>query len=189
MFPSRLGNTRPVPPASHPTVPEHMSEGHGHHHLVYRVTAAVLALILSLALVDGIGGVRIFGVDSRTWTAEGDGYRLEVTAGSITRPGMATPLEIRVEHGKGFDGPVEVALPRSYTALFDYQRMYPEPTAERTRGDYTVLEFDPPDTEELVVSFDWKLEPAVQLGRPATFAVVEEGAFVAQVDTYLWVWP
>lgn len=178
-----------MPPPAHPTIPERLSEGGGHHWIVYRATVLLLTVVVLLCLVDGIRGVRIFGVDSRTTTAEGGGYRLEVTAPVVSRPGLATPLEIRVERPAGLDQPIELALPRSLSSLFDFQRVEPQPSAERTRGDYTVLEFEPPDGEELVVAFDWRLEPAAQWGRDWTVAVIDGEGFAVAVDGHLRVWP
>jgi hypothetical protein len=159
------------------------------HAWCYRATTAALSVLMLLTLLDGLSVVDVFGPDKATHTASADGYTLSVTAATVTRPALATPFEIRVRRSGGFDVPVEVAIERDYLLLFDYQRMHPEPSSERTAGDFTVLEFDPPDGDELVVSFDWRMEPAVQTGRDVTVAVVEGGRHLVEVTSDLRVWP
>lgn len=172
-----------------PTIPEDTSRGERLHAWSYRATTAALSLLLLLTVLDGLSVVDLFGPDVATETAHADGYTLSVSAATVTRPALATPFEISVRRSGGFDAPVEVAIERDYLLLFDYQRMHPEPSSERTAGDFTVLEFDPPDGDELVVSFDWRLEPAVQTGRDVTVAVVEGGRHVVEVESHLRVWP
>lgn len=174
---------------SRPTVPEDTSTGERLHAWYYRLTTALLVLLLAVVVLDGLSVVDAFGVDKTTETATADGYTLTVTAATVTRPALATPFEIDVRRDGGFTTPVEVAIETDYLSLFDYQRMYPEPSAERTAGDFTVLEFDPPDGDELTVTFDWRLEPAVQSGRDVTVAVVDDGRHVVAVTRHLRVWP
>jgi hypothetical protein len=184
------GNEGCVPSASsRPTVPEDTSTGERLHAWCYRATTWALALLLAVVVLDGLSVVDAFGPDKSTGTAVADGYRLSVTAATVTRPALATPFEISVRREGGFDAPVEVAIETDYLSLFDYQRMYPEPSGERTAGDFTVMEFDPPDGDELVITFDWRLEPAVQTGRDVTVAVVEGGRHVVEVTRHLRVWP
>jgi len=187
---ARVGNSQVVPSAaSRPTVPEDTGRGERLHAWYYRLTTGLLALLLAVVVLDGLSVLDVFGPDKATHTAVADGYELSVTAATVTRPALATPFEISVRRAGGFDAPVEVEIETDYLSLFDYQRMYPEPSGERTAGDFTVLEFDPPDGDELVVTFDWRLEPAVQTGRDVTVAVVEDGRHVVEVTRHLRVWP
>ena len=184
------GNTGSVPAArSRPTVPDDTSTGERLHARYYRLTTALLSLLMVVVVLDGLSVVDAFGVDKSTETATGGGYTLSVTAATVTRPALATPFEITVHRTGGFDAPVEVAIETDYLSLFDYQRMYPEPSAERTAREFTVLEFDPPDGDEVVVSFDWRLEPATQTGRDVRVAIVEDGEHVVEVTRHLRVWP
>lgn len=172
-----------------PTVPEDTATGERLHAWYYRLTTAALILLLVVVVLDGTSVVDALGVDTSTKTATAGDLTLSVTAATVTRPALATPFEITVRRAGGFDAPVEVAVETDYLSLFDYQRMYPEPSAERTAGAFTVFEFDPPDGDELVVTFDWRLEPAVQTGRDVTVAVLDGGRHAVEVTHQLRVWP
>lgn len=176
----------PPPP---PTVPDEATGGRGHRSRLHLATTAALTLLLVVVGLDGLGLVDAFGPDQRTRTAAGAGYGLEVSAPTVTRPGLATSFEVRVRRDGGFDGPVEVAVSTELLALFDHQRLYPEPSAERTMGDLTVFELEPPTGEVVVLAFDWKAEPSRQRGGSGRVGVVDDDEVVVHVPVSVRVWP
>src|SRR5690606_41431065 len=84
---------------------------------------------------------------------------------------------------------MEVAVSTRLLAAFDHQRLYPEPSAERSMGELTVLELDAPTGDELVLAFDWKTEPGRQWGQSGRVAVVDDDAGVVAVPVDGRVWP
>jgi hypothetical protein len=80
---------------------------------------AALALFLALALAG------VFGLRTATASSAGGGYEMRVTYARITRPGLATPLDVEVARrdGASLDGPVEVAVSAHYLAMFDDLRL------------------------------------------------------------------
>lgn len=176
----------PPPPS---TVPDEAIEGQGHRSRLHLATTVALTLLLAAVAVDGLGLLDVFGPDERTRTAAGGGDELEVSAPTVTRPGLATPFEVRVRRAGGFEGPMEVAVSTRLLAAFDHQRLYPEPSAERSMGELTVLELDAPTGDELVLAFDWKTEPGRQWGQSGRVAVVDDDAVVVEVPVDVRVWP
>jgi hypothetical protein len=135
--------------------------------------------LLVLFVLAGLSG--LLGVRSATRHAAGGGVELEVRYGRVSRPGLATPLVIEVRRDGGFDGPVTIELDAGYFDMFDLNGIYPSPSAEVTQGDRLHWEFDPPDGETLTVSFDARLEPAVQRGRSGETSVLVDGRAVVRV--------
>ena len=150
--------------------------------LAYRLTSAFLAGLIGLAVLDGVTPAAIFGVDSATVGAQGGGYELEVTYGEVSRPALATPFDIRVVHEGGFDEPVRIAVDQEYLRLWDENGLVPAPSTELVAGDLVVWEFEPPVGDELLVSYDARVEPAAQEGRSGTVAVLgEDDAVLVEV--------
>ena len=118
----------------------------------------------------------MFGVRTETKTVIADGYELEVEYGAVSRPGLATPWSVTVTHEGGFDGPVKLATTSQYFDLFDENGLDPEPSSSTTSGDLLVWEFEPPEGNVLEVSFDARIEPAVQLKsvKAKTVLIIEE---------------
>lgn len=149
----------------------------------------MFAVVLTLFLLGGM--LRAYGVLTRTATARGAGYELEVRYGRITRAGLATPLDITVRSvDGGFDGPVRVAVSSDYLDLFDENGLDPQPAAATADDRIVVWEFDPPSGAVLRISLDARIEPAVQWGTGGTVAVLSaDDRPVVRVDFHTWVLP
>jgi hypothetical protein len=80
---------------------------------LHLATTVVLVVIVALGVLDGLGVVPAYGVDTARATASGGGYELEVEYATLSRPALATPFTITVRRDEGFDAPVELAITRS----------------------------------------------------------------------------
>jgi hypothetical protein len=142
----------------------------------HRAAMAVVALLL----VAGLSGW--LGVRSTTSRAVDAGVELEVLHAAVSRPGLATPFEVRVRRDGGFDGPVRVAVPADYLALLDVSAVQPTPTSETTRDGQVVWELDRPEGEVLQVAVDGRVEPSRSRGASGQVAVLD-GAGEVVVET------
>src|SRR6266540_5831580 len=113
----------------------------------------------ALALVVGLGLATFLGARSATTASTAAGYTMVVTHPVVTRPGLATPLRIEVGHAGGFAGPVTLAVSREIFERFDFQNLYPNPSAETGSDAYVYYEFDPPPGDRLRVSLDGRTSP------------------------------
>jgi hypothetical protein len=157
--------------------------------LLYTVSTVALTAIMALAVLDGFGLTQIFGVRSVEVSASGGGFRLEVQYGAVSRPALATPFEIRVTRRGGFDGPITIGIDRHYLKLWDANGLFPAPSAETGDENMIQWEFDPPAGDELVVTYDARIEPAAQSGRDGFVAVFVDGDPVVRVDFHTKVRP
>ena len=148
----------------------------------YRATTLVLVLVLGLGVIDAIGWWHAYGVSSTTVRASGAGYGLSVRYGRVSRPALATPLEIVVTRDDGFDAPVVVAVDQRYLSMWDENGVVPAPSSETVDGDWLVWEFEPPDGTTLTVLYDGRIEPSRQSSRRGAVAVMEGGSVVASVE-------
>ena len=148
---------------------------------LHLVTTLALVLVIGLGVLDGLGVVDAYGVDTGRVRAAGGGYDLEVLYATVSRPALATPLEIVVRRPGGFDGPVELAVSQDYLKLFDENGLTPAPSAETSDGPFLRWEFDPPEGDTLTVYFDARIEPTLQRGATGEVAVIGDGEPVAQV--------
>jgi hypothetical protein len=143
----------------------------------YGVFAVALLVVLGLSLTG------VYGVRTETIEATGGGYELSVRYGGTTRPALATPFDIEIRRPGGFDGPVTIAVTADYLAMWDENGLSPSPSAESADGEWEIWEFDPPDGEVLMVSFDARIEPAAQSGERGRVEVRDEsGAALVAVD-------
>lgn len=148
-----------------------------------RLAFVVIALFL-LAAAFGLLGVR-----SREASASGGGYDMTVTYAAMSRPGLATPFDIEVTKAGGFPGQVTLAVSGDYLAAFDENGLDPDPTGARADGDFVYWTFDPPEGDVLLVSFDARLEPAVQWKREGTVRLIRQSEALAEIDFTTWVMP
>jgi hypothetical protein len=149
-----------------------------------RVGFVVLLLIVLLGLFG------LLGPREQSVRAEGGGYTLDLTYGSIVRSGQPVPLEITVDPSMGFDGPVEVVLDAEVFDSFDFQNWYPNPDKETRSEAELTYEFEPPDSGPLTVHLDARVSPGLSFG-PETHwvAVVVDGTQVVRGEYKLWVAP
>lgn len=140
------------------------------------------AMTLLLALVVIAGAVGGLGVRSAEVSSSGDGYRLQVTYGHVSRAGLDTPWIAVVTHPGGFHGPVTLATTASYFDIFESQGIHPQPASETAAGRYLYQQFDPPAGDTLRVDYDAYIQPASQIGRRATTVLIVDGHEVARVD-------
>jgi hypothetical protein len=150
--------------------------------VMYLLSTVALTTVMTLAVLDGVGWTRVFGVRSDEVSASGGGFDLEVQYGAVARPALATPFEIRVTHDGGFDGPITIGVDRHYLKLWDENGLFPAPSAEAGGADMVEWEFDPPPGDRLVVTYDARIEPAAQSGRDGFVAVLVDGEPVVRVE-------
>lgn len=142
--------------------------------LLYRLTAAALAVVVLGAVVDATGSLPLYGVDSRRAIGRAGGYELEVRYASVSRPALATPFDIEVRRPGGFDGPVTVAVSTDYLSIWDENGLDPSPTAETASPGTLEWEFDPPPGDALAISFDARIEPGAQQGKQGWVSVLDD---------------
>ena len=98
---------------------------------LHRVTFGALALVVGLAVADGLDLVDVYGVDVSSVQATGpQGHLLEVDHPAVTRAALASPFRVRVTHADGFDEPITLAISRPWIEIWDENGMYPSPSAE-----------------------------------------------------------
>lgn len=134
---------------------------------------------LSLFLIAGLTGQ--LGVHTVTRSRTAAGYRLSVTYASVARAGLAAPWRVSVQRDGGFGGPVTLRVTGAYFDLFDENSLDPDPSAMTADGRDQFFEFEPPEGDTLLVSFDARISPARQLGASGEAAVVEDGSDVVVV--------
>jgi hypothetical protein len=145
--------------------------------------------VAAMAVVVVAGATGWLGVRAWTVRADGGGYDLSVTYPLVARSGLDVPWILRLEHPGGFSGPVTIALTADYYDIFEFQGMHPEPSEERSDGEFVYLTFPAPDGDVLRVSLDPDVQPASQVGRDAVTKAIVGGRTVAQVDYETWLVP
>ena len=151
--------------------------------------AASVGLVGVLVLLTFLG---LFGVRSAVATGSGNGLTITVTHASVTRAGLATPFDVEVssEDGSPLPRTVTVRVDADYLAMFDENGLEPEPSASFNDPDWTWWTFDiPPGASAFEVTFDARLEPAVQFGQRATAAIEVDGREMVTVQFSTWVMP
>ena len=151
--------------------------------------------IFSISLLGALvltGLLGFLGVRTTTATASANGFTIEVTHASVTRPGLATPLDLKITTVDGSPLPAAVTtrIGSSYLAIFDENGLDPQPVSSFQSDEWTWWTFEVPEgATTLEVSFDARLEPAVQWGQGSTAAVEIGDAEVVAVDFETWVLP
>lgn len=146
--------------------------------------------LLGALVLTGLFG--FFGVRSTTATASANGFTIAVTHASVTRPGLATPLDLRIttDDGSPLPAAVTTRIGSSYLAIFDENGLDPQPVSSFQSDEWTWWTFEVPDgATTLEVSFDARLEPAVQWGQGSTAAIEVGDEEVVAVDFKTWVLP
>jgi hypothetical protein len=148
-----------------------------------RVAIAVIGVFVLL----GVAGV--FGARSGTASASGGGYSLVVTYPAVTRPGLAVRWSLEIRRRGGLEDQVTLSTTSSYFDLFDFNQFYPQPSAETSDGETTILTFDTAGGEIFRVILDGRLEPARQDGAAAVSSVLVGGRPVVSVRYRTMVMP
>jgi hypothetical protein len=160
--------------------------GHSLSRLRARYAAAtiILTALIASVVVDGLDLLDTYGVDDAHVRATAGGYELDVRYATVSRPGLATPFEITVTRHVGGEDPVTVAVSSSYLSMWDENGLDPTPAESTSTERDTLWTFDVPSNDEtLRISFDARIEPAAQTGKPGRVAVVDEtGADVVSVS-------
>lgn len=151
-----------------------------------RVGSLILIVGVVLAAATGLLGVRT----GEVWSA-GGGYTLTVWYAETSRAGLATPLSLEVRSDTDeLPSSITVKISSFYLAMFDDNGLEPTPVESYNTSEWTWWTFDvPPNTRELRVDLDGRLEPAVQRGQTATAGVEINGQLVTSVDFTTWVAP
>jgi hypothetical protein len=149
---------------------------------LHRAVMALLALLLGAAVLDGFDVLDSVGPDEATVTEVGAGYELEVEHPSVTRPALASVFRVTVRKPGGFDEPLQVGISRDYLEAWDVNGILPAPSAETAVGPWIIWEFDPPPGEELVVTYEARIEPGVETNRTGAVAVFEDDEPVLEAD-------
>jgi hypothetical protein len=158
------------------------------HHICRRrralhvFVAALLSLLMVGAVLDGLDVLDTIGPDEAVVRSTGGGFALEVEHPSITRPALASVFRIRIQREGGFDEPVQLAISRSYLESWDLNGIMPAPSGETSLGDWIVWEFDPPPGDELLITYESRIEPGEQSTTRGEAAVLVEDEPVARVD-------
>lgn len=153
----------------------------GRRRLLHRCVGGLLALLMVLAVLDGLDAVNTLGPDEGHASASGGGFELAVEFPSLTRPALASVFRIAVRREGGFDEPVQVAVSRSYLEAWDLNGVLPGPAAESSLEEWVVWEFEPPPGDELLVTYEARIEPGEQTSVPGAVAVLVEDEPVAEV--------
>jgi hypothetical protein len=142
---------------------------------LYLCTTVVLSVLMFAALFDWLTDVAVFGVEDETVRASGGGFDLEVNYASLSRPALATPLDIIVTRPGGFDEPLTLALTGTYFDIWDENALSPQPDAETSDAERLLLTFEPPaNSDTMRISYDGRVEPTAQRGRRGAVAIVDE---------------
>ena len=153
----------------------------GRRRLLHRLVGGLLALIMVLAVLDGVDAVNTLGPDERRIASSGGGFELEVEYPSVTRPALASVFRITIGRDGGFDEPVQVGVSRTYLEAWDLNGVLPSPAAETADGGWIIWEFDPPPGDELTITYESRIEPGEQTSVPGAVAVLVEDEPVAEV--------
>ena len=148
----------------------------------------VVLVLLATFLV--LGALNFFGLRMGTASASGGGYQLQVRYPRIGRPGIGAPLQIRVQHDGGFDGPVTVVMSSDYLDILTVNTITPDPSQTTTTDKQVIWQFDQPPGDTLTVSFGAEFDPNEHLGsHDATTSVLDNGKPAVAVDYTTWEAP
>jgi hypothetical protein len=141
-------------------------------------TALRTISLIFVGVVVLAGLVGIFGVRTGTAQSSGNGLTVSVEHASVTRAGLATPFSVAIATDDGTPLPKQITtrIDSAYLEMFDENGLEPEPASSYQNGQWTWWTFDVPQGhDELEVSFDVRLEPAVQWGRKGSATVEIDG--------------
>jgi hypothetical protein len=147
-------------------------------------------LVGLLTAVVAAGAAGLLGVHSTTSSGSGGGYEVSVEYAAVARAGLDVPWSVEVRRAGGFDGPVTLAVTADYFDIYEEQGLDPQPTAERSDGEYLYWTFDPPPAgDRFAVDFDAYIQPASQLGSSGEVSVLVGTERVATTEFSTWLVP
>jgi hypothetical protein len=152
-----------------------------------RLVVNSFAVVIGLVFLAGL--LNLPGVRSTTARSRAGELELAVVHGQVSRGGLATPFDITVSRPGGFAAPVVVGVTRDYLSIFDENGLDPDPASATTMGEWLLWEFEPPIGDTLEISFDARIEPAVQRGKSGDVAVFDGGREVVAVHLRTTVLP
>lgn len=148
-----------------------------------------VTVMLSVVVAASVG---LLGVRSRSASGEAGGVEATVEYAHVARPGLAAPFSVTVasRDGTALPSSLEVAVGLDYMGLFDENGLDPQPASEHTDSGDLVWSFEVPQgVDEFAVSFDGRIEPAVQWRRSGRVVVTVGDRQVADVAITTWVAP
>lgn len=154
--------------------------------LLYGTFTLVVSIVVGLAVVDGLGGLPVYGANSANVEATRADLDLRVHYPRVARGQLDSALRLDLHRSGGFADPVTIAVSTAYLDLFTTNNLSPEPTTE-TQSDRTLeLTFEPPRSDTLVISWDLSVRPSTWFdhasgevtvlgadGRPAVSVTIE----------------
>lgn len=143
--------------------------------VLYVVFAVVVSAIVLFGLVEAVTGAPGYGIDSATTRASSGDTSLAVRYARATRGQLTSPFEVTVRRAGGFDGPVTVAISRSYLDLFITNGVSPSADSETSTSDAVLMTFDTPPSGD-TMSIRWDV-----VAKPSAFFASRDG-FVTVVD-------
>ena len=136
-----------------------------------------------------IGALGYFGVRSRTVQTSSNGYTVQVTYPQFARAGLDVPFRVHVHHSGGFPSELTLAISDNYFRMFETQGFFPDPSNSTADGRFVYLTFSAPHGDDFVMDYDTYIQPAAQLGKPATVQVIVNHLVVVQTHLHTWLWP
>lgn len=133
-------------------------------------------LHLILVLLVGASALGLLGVKTTVSADERGDFHLSVHHATVTRGGLATPLDITVRRASGLPSRLMVEIDSEYLAAFDENGLSPDSVASYRDGVTEAWTFAvPPDAGVFEISLDARLEPAVQSSRSAHVRLLVDG--------------
>ena len=130
---------------------------------------------LAVCAILVAGAVNLVGVRSGDASASGGGFEISVKYDEVTRPGLATTIEVEIHRDGGFPGSISLAFTSDYLDILDVNGVDPEPLGGTATADDVIMYFEAPkSTDTMTIGFDARIQPDIQLKRVrATVSVVD----------------
>lgn len=167
------------------TTPPDITDQTSRVDLVFQSVLYVIVAALVLAGATGWIGVR-----TEVASAEAGEYTLEVRHARVTRGGLAAPLVISISHPGGLPEHLDIEIATDYLAIFDLNGVWPLPVSTYAAQGITTWSFEvPADSQFLTITYDGRIEPAIQGTRIGMVSLVLDGKVVASVSLKTLVMP
>ena len=157
----------------------------GQRRALYVAFTVVVVVIVGLGLVEGLIGLPVFGVTSRTAATSAGGTELSVEYQRVTRGQLDSPISIEITRQDGFDGPVAVVLSAAYFDLFSVEAIRPDPASETSDGETWTLMFDQPEGVTLTVDLELVARPVGWFDHATGSVLIDTGDATAPEVTFV----